>query len=90
MESRMYIPVEIAEQIIDTLWNKMDTEWSQAQEARDICYRMIEEHAAKRYRYCKLSDIWYEAIISGQKTIADVPRLMKPRIQAMLEGRDID
>jgi len=37
----------------------------------------------------KLADIWYEAVKTGKKTMDDVPRLLKPRIKAMLEGREM-
>lgn len=37
----------------------------------------------------KLSEIWYEAVKTGRKTMNDVPRLLQPRIKAMLEGREM-
>jgi hypothetical protein len=37
----------------------------------------------------KLSDIWYEAVKTGKRTFEEVPRLLKPRIKAMLEEREM-
>ena len=37
----------------------------------------------------KLAYIWYEAVKTGKRTFDEVPRLLKPRIKAMLEGREI-
>ena len=37
----------------------------------------------------KLADIWYEAIKEGRKTVEDVPRLLQPKIKAMLENREM-
>ena len=39
-----FIPVEIVEVIIDTLWKAMDTEWSVAKEARKKCEELIEKN----------------------------------------------
>ena len=36
----------------------------------------------------KLADIWYEAVKTGKRTFDEVPRLLKPRIKAMLEGEE--
>lgn len=37
----------------------------------------------------KLADIWYEAVKTGKRTFDEVPRLLKPRIKAMLERREM-
>ena len=37
----------------------------------------------------KLAEIWYEAVKSGKRTFDDAPRLLKPRIKSMLEGKEI-
>ena len=37
----------------------------------------------------KLKDIWYDAVRTGKRSFDDVPRLLKPRIKAMLDGREL-
>lgn len=39
-----FIPIETVEEIIETLWNVMDTEWSGAQEARKKCEELVEKN----------------------------------------------
>ena len=37
----------------------------------------------------KLEDVWFEAVKTGRKTMNDVPRLLQPKIKAMLENREM-
>ena len=39
-----FISIETVEEIIETLWNVMDTEWSGAKEARKKCEELIEKN----------------------------------------------
>lgn len=42
-----YISVEIANKIIETLWRVMDTEWSEARNARQECFKLIEKNSVR-------------------------------------------
>ena len=44
MKKEYFIPVKIAEEIIDTLWKVMDTEWSEAKEAKKKCDELIKKN----------------------------------------------
>ena len=48
MERSKYIPVEIAEEIVNTLWELMDSEWTPARDAYNKCIELIDENTVMK------------------------------------------